>query len=431
MSSRHNIIDKFVDSAKTPGCYRDAKDLGFCLKVTERQSDQSLRKVFIVNGKIKNGESVTVTIGAYPEWSVERARLKAKTYILQLKEGINPNELKAEQLEALATQRTNKSATKAITLQKVLDDYLDTKSHKQKESTQKFYRYTLQGASRDWLDKPMIAISEAMVLERYKELVDQEQEAKAESFRRVLRALFKYAMRAYKDSTNAPLIRLNPVDYLTDMDVIVEVKPRDRVIEPDQLEAWFKAVLALKKNEAIRDYLLLLMLTGLRKNEAAGLLWNDVNFQKGFLTARDTKNGTDHVVPLTSSIRSILKRLDCNRVGDGNFVFGSNSKSGYIKCTESHIRAVIKASTVAFDLHDLRRTFTTIAAQILPELVVKDLINHRSKADVTQRHYTKFGLTERTEALHQLNVHILNLAKVTLPENNEVRRKIASINSNR
>lgn len=427
MSSRHNLVDKFVDSAKIPGWYRDAKDIGFCLKVTLRQTDQTLRKVFIVNSKIKNGETVTVTIGTYPEWNTARARLKAKDHILQLRQGINPNDVKADQKQAVRTQRANKSATKAITLQKALDDYLDVKSHKQKISTQLFYRYTLQGAAPDWLDKPLITISELMVLERYKKFIEQGQRAKAESFRRALGALFKFSIRAYKDSASASLIQKNPVEYLTDMDVIVEVKPRDRVIEPDQLEAWFKGVLALRKNEAIRDYLLLLILTGLRKNEAAGLLWDDINFQKGFLTVRDTKNGTDHIVPLTSQIRCILKRLECDRISNGTFVFESRSKSGYITSTESHIQAVIKESGVPFDLHDLRRTFTTIAGQILPELVVKDLINHRSKADITQRHYTKFGLPERTEALERLNEHILKLARITLPENKPAQNKISHL----
>jgi len=46
--------------------------------------------------------------------------------------------------------------------------------------------------------------------------------------------------------------------------------------------------------ETIRDYLLLILFTGLRREEALALTWKYIDFAAGTLTIPDPKNHVDH-----------------------------------------------------------------------------------------------------------------------------------------
>jgi integrase len=54
-----------------------------------------------------------------------------------------------------------------------------------------------------------------------------------------------------------------------------------------------------KNRETIRDYLLLVLFTGLRKEEAACLTWANVDLKTKTLKVNDTKNHLDHTLPLS------------------------------------------------------------------------------------------------------------------------------------
>ncbi|GAB4363850.1 MAG: tyrosine-type recombinase/integrase [Methylohalobius sp. ZOD2] len=66
------------------------------------------------------------------------------------------------------------------------------------------------------------------------------------------------------------------------------------------------AVLELP-NPDHRDYFLLVLLTGLRRNEALNLTWADVDLPAKTLTARDT-NHREHTLPLSDYLVDMLIR---------------------------------------------------------------------------------------------------------------------------
>lgn len=57
------------------------------------------------------------------------------------------------------------------------------------------------------------------------------------------------------------------------------------------------------------DFVRLLAFTGCRKNEAASILWHDVDFNLGRIHLRITKNGQPRYVPMISDARELLERL--------------------------------------------------------------------------------------------------------------------------
>ncbi len=56
-----------------------------------------------------------------------------------------------------------------------------------------------------------------------------------------------------------------------------------------------------------------LAFSGLRIDEARHVVWNDMDFEKGVLHVRITKNGKDRWIPLNSSLRQLLEKMNAER----------------------------------------------------------------------------------------------------------------------
>jgi integrase len=81
---------------------------------------------------------------------------------------------------------------------------------------------------------------------------------------------------------------------------------------------------------------------------------------------------------------------------EGAYVFENNNvKGGYILNLRRPIERITKRSGVAFTPHDLRRSFATYLDTVgTPFGVIKQLLNHKAKADVTERYIQRRGLQE-------------------------------------
>jgi len=204
---------------------------------------------------------------------------------------------------------------------------------------------------------------------------------------RYLRALFNFAQAQYKNDDDRPIIAVNPVKVLSELKAWHRVDRRRTVINPDDLGPWVKAVLNLK-NDAHRDYLLFVLMTGCRRNEGMGLMWEDVNLKAKTVTFKDTKNHSDHTLPLPDRIAAMLAQRHEAQAArppekQSIFVFADSNgrKLGDMRTTQA---AVTQASGVNFCIHDLRRTFATLAESLdVPSYALKRLLNHAAAGDVT------------------------------------------------
>lgn len=95
--------------------------------------------------------------------------------------------------------------------------------------------------------------------------------AAANSAMRALRVLYNFAADRAPPSNPMPP---NPVRLKK---AWLPVAPRTRIVAADELPKFYKAVCKLP-SEVARDYLLLLLFTGLRRREAAALRWDEIDF---------------------------------------------------------------------------------------------------------------------------------------------------------
>ena len=331
-------------------------------------------KTFICQHRLKDGRTRRVSVGPTNVLSIEEARERAKTVIALVYAGGDPK------------RRAQAPATG--TLRATLDVYLGTRKDLSPKS-RKDYRSSAERYLAGWLDRPLRDITPEMVEAKHAEIKGTiarragkrtlvNGSATANGVFRGLRALWNWAAERDPSLAKNPVSRLRQQWYT--------VPRRERIIRSDQLPAFYEAVTALT-NPIQRDYLLLLLFTGLRRGEAAALRWDEVDFASRVirLPAKRTKAGRKLDLPMSDFVHELLAAR--RQVGRevGGWVFPADSSgSGHIEEPKFPLHLVAEATGIKISAHDLRRTFITVAesADISP-LALKALVNHAVGGDVT------------------------------------------------
>ena len=140
---------------------------------------------------------------------------------------------------------------------------------------------------------------------------------------------------------------------------------------------------------AARDFALITLLvhTGMRRSEAAGLRWADILTEGAHTVAllRDTKSGHEQHVKLTGAVREALQALSKAYGNQFDYVFVSLSRSMNYggQCRPDTIRDIVKeyGAKIGIDIgaHSFRHTCATLAFEggAKPQQVQSHL-RHRS-----------------------------------------------------
>jgi integrase len=334
--------------------YFDTKQQKLRLRVTATGA-----KSFAVVKKV-NDKPKRVTIGKWPEVSIAKARDEAINILDEMRQGIDP------------TARKRKKVIESTKLVDVLERYLAGRDLK--PYTVRDYRYKLRLGFNDWLMMPVGSITEDMVLQRHKK-ISQIGKTTANTTMRVLRLSLNYAVAV-------GMIDSNPTSILSKARLWHKNKRKDRVIPSNQLQAWHEAVEALE-NQKAKVYLLMLLYMGFRSSEAISLEWSHVDLEAKNITLYDTKNRSNHKLPIPVPLLSYIKALR-KSTGGSKWVFPNTKELNPMAVPNKPMKMVMRASDVEFSPHDCRRTFATIAEAVnLPLTMIKRLMNHVTTNDVT------------------------------------------------
>jgi len=220
------------------------------------------------------------------------------------------------------------------------------------------------------------------------------------------------------------IITDNPIKRISQTRAWYRVERRQTIIKAYDLYEWFKAVNALPdqskgiNREAVKDYLLLLILTGLRREEGLALKWCDVDFNAKTLTIPDPKNRQAHTLPLSTFLYNLLEARFKNNADRSVFVFAGKGVKGYMDDPNKQMKLVIEKSKVVFTPHDLRRTFITVAESLdISAYALKRLANHKMANDVTAGYI--IGDAERLrEPMQRITDYFLNKMQLIPSEGN-------------
>jgi len=418
-------VDKFRAPTTGQAFLRDATLRGFALRVTANGI-----KSFIIEKRIQ-GQVKRITLGRYPDITVEQARKEAHKILGKIATGLNPI---AEKEQARLV---------GVTLKQAFAEFLKARKS-MKPYTAYNYRRMMERVFADWLPRPVIAITKKMVADRHTELGENSGPAYANGALRTLRAVLNFAQATYEDNSGRSILPENPVRRLTQTRAWYRVERRRTVIKPHQLPAWYQAVMDLKEgifkekpllkeppsfNEnwlsfvkanalpehteppyspahTVADYLLLLLFTGLRRTEAATLKWDNVDFLDRTLTIPDPKNREPFTLPLSDFVCELLTTRKAHAMN--GYVFPGTGAYGYLIEPKRQIQHVIKASGVSFTLHDLRRTYITVAESLdISPYTIKRLVNHKMNGDVTAG-YVVPGVERLRRSVQQISNYLLS-----------------------
>lgn len=381
--------------------YYDDLMKGFGVRVTSGGS-----KAFFIE-KLVNRKLRRITLGRYPALTVEQARKQAQKMLGQIATGIDP------------IAERNESKLKAITLKETFDAYMIARKEL-RPLTKIDYQRLMKQVFFDWQTKSLLDITKDMVAKRHREFGERSK-ARSNSAMRLLRALFNFAAGEYEDAQGKSLIQDNPVKRLSHTRAWYRVDRKQTVIKPHELQAWYTAVLKVNderntgKSSTFRDYFLLLLFTGLRRQEAIELTWDRIDLLARTLTIKDTKNRQSHVLPLSDFLLHLFKKRKAESEQDSIFVFPGDGKTGYIVEPRKIMKKIIDQSGVTFSLHDLRRTFITVAESLdIPAYALKRLLNHKMTQDVTAG-YIVMDVERLRAPMQKITDQLLMLATVKKP----------------
>lgn len=361
-------------------------------------SGTTTAKSYIAQRRLPDGRSRRVTVGAVGEFEkVEDARRKAGSLLAGLREGKDP---KAERRKAAARDRT---------LRAWVDLYLASRKSLSPRSIEEYKRSVARHLDA-WLDRPLREITPDMVEERHAAIGKGAGPAAANSAMRALRAVWNFALD--RDGSLAA----NPVRRLKG-DGWFPTPPRTRSVRADQLAAFYKAVDELP-NRTAGDYLKVLLFTGLRRREAAGLRWDEVDLATKVirLPATRTKAGRKLDLPLSSVVRDLL--IARRAIGnDGGWVFGADSRSGHLEEPKFALDQVAQATGIKVSAHDLRRSYVTIAeaADISP-IALKAMLNHAPPSGDVTSGYIQLTTERVREPVQRVCDRMMELCGIAVPE---------------
>ena len=345
-------------------------------------------KSYQVYKKLK-GNPKRITLGRTTELTVEKARNKANKII---------GEMAYSGTDHNADKRLERA--KSITLNEVYQDYKT--ASKLRPNTLASYKLAVDRDFKDWKDKSLGEITGLMVQQRHKKL-GKDSETSANKSMRVLRALYNFARDQYEDSDGHSLFPDNPTRKLKRQ--WNRESRRKGHIAKNQLKNWFEVVQKLPDTNKLghgalaRDYLVLILLTGLRRREATSLLWKDIDLKARRFIVRNPKNHDELWMPLSDYLVDMLKELKKTSRGDHPFPIEEPRK---------FIQKVRDDSEIYFTIHDLRRTFITIAESLdIGVYTIKALVNHRTgQTDVTEG-YVQINTERLREPMERITNFIL------------------------
>jgi integrase len=151
-----------------------------------------------------------------------------------------------------------------------------------------------------WVNRPMSRIQPSDIRQMRDELLDR---GLSGSTIRLLMSTVSVVYKYANSEWGASLV--NPV---LGVSMPKPPPPRSRRLTPDELRVLPLSLQQCKNAFVLPAYLFSLE-TGLRQSELLGLTWSDIDYQRGLVHLRDTKNGTPRWIPLTQTAKSVLENL--------------------------------------------------------------------------------------------------------------------------
>jgi integrase len=311
------------------------------------------------------GQQRRESLGDIRKVGLDAARAIARKRFAQVELGIDPKAMKGKTDADAAAMK--------LTLAVAAERYLEFKKPLLRPSSYAAARSYFAIHWEPLATRPLVSISRADVASRLQEITKEHGRVAASRARANLSALFSWAMKEALCEANPVLITNDPAGRM--------VKPRARVLDASELKAIWNAC----DDDDFGTIVKLLILTGQRRNEIAGLRWSEIDFGAGLvrLPSERVKNAHPHNIPMSGAVIGILAARLNARGSARDLLFGKRDRmfTGWTNAKAKLDRKIAETGNAIapWTLHDIRRSAATIMADIgVAPHTVEAALNHRS-----------------------------------------------------
>jgi integrase len=348
------------------------------------------------------------TLGSYPALDLAHARELAGKALRAVAEGRDPSR-----------EKIHDRAARPDTVQSVATAFIERhckRSNRPRTARETRRLFDLHVLPR-WRGIPLREITRRDVLDLLDRVVDSGAPIAANRTFSAVRKMCNWAVE--RDIiTASPCAGLKPP---------TPERSRDRVLSDPELRAVWLA--ADEIGGSFGALVKLLMLTGQRRDEVAGMLWAEIDTEARLwsLARERVKNDSSHDVPLSKPAIEILEALP--RIGS-RFVLTTNGESpssNYGK-NKRRLDALLPTDLSPWRLHDLRRSAASGMARIGIQLpVIEKILNHKSGSfagivSVYQKHTFS---DEKRDALESWGAYLSRLISHRPGRRNVIRFEAA------
>lgn len=383
MENKINFTKAIIDALPMPesgkrNIYHDTKISGLQLRITSV-------KTFFINRRIKGGDPQRITLGRYPDMTIEQARRKTMELVHDIAEGKNPANMLRE-------------ARKEMTLDGLFEEYMNRRAvfNKRPDKPKATYRLYLAKFGK----RKLSSIKHEEVDRLHKKIGREIGIVTGNIVLKLLHVMFNKAINEWRIWKGE-----NPAHGIAKF----SEQSRDRFLQSDELPRFFQAV-AEEENETIRDYVLISLLTGARRSNVLAMSWKDINFDRAEWRIEVTKNGTPQTVALSPEAIEILQ----SRKPSDNaiFVFTGNGKAGHLTEPKKGWKRILERAGIDnLRIHDLRRTLGSWQAKTGASLaIIGKSLNHKNQN--TTAIYARLDIDPVRDSVNKATKAMLSAAGV-------------------
>lgn len=296
--------------------YHDSKTTGLQLRVTS-----SGVKTFSLYRRTKGGQPSRITLGRFPEMTVEQARKQAAIANAEIEVGSDP----------AAVKRAHKGEP---TFEECFDVFLENKrtrlSTPLSESTKRDYKDILRLHLGSIRGSRLSDITRTKVTEIHSAITARSA-AQANKCVAMISAVYSFAIDREIYSGNNPATRIQK-NAATE---------RERFAQPDELPYLFRAI----NQSSLADFFWLALLTGARRDNLQSMSWRDLNLSDAVWRIPRTKNGEPLSVPLVPEAVSVLSRLKKKAKRGNVYVFAGEGETGHLVEPKASWLSVLKRAS--------------------------------------------------------------------------------------
>ncbi|WP_426262983.1 tyrosine-type recombinase/integrase [Sphingomonas sp. PWP1-2] len=380
------------------------------------------------------------TIGQHGSpWTAERARERAEELLEQIRRKIDPVEADRAMLAAAGTAKALDAAQQHIAARlgfstfatRYVEKYAQIEQPRSWKETDGIIARDLKPA---FGETPLTEITDADIAERLDEIGERSRSAALKAYK-TLRSIFNYACdkeRRHLPPSRSPMLGIKPPS---------KAGKRERTLSDAELRLVWMAAGGL--GWPFGPIVRLLILTGQRRDEVAGMAWGELDKDKRqwLLPGERSKNGYPNLVPLAPSALVALTDLPVIKSKAGLLftTTGETAVSGFSK-VKARLDATIlelirkeareagqseaeieKLAVAPWTLHDLRRTLATGCQRLgFATEITEAVINHVSgtRAGIVGVYQTYRYEAEKRSALEAWARHVMAVVEGELGGSN-------------